>query len=124
MISGLIYTMASRTAFELDIIRDRGALYQFTPNDTVQNAYTLKLMNMSQHPLSYRIKIEGLKDLITDTPEIVALQSNEMREFPINIEMDPVNLTESKTTIEFIIIEQESQEEIAREESRFIAPIN
>jgi cytochrome c oxidase accessory protein FixG len=124
MISGFIYTMASRTAFELDIIRDRGALYQFTPNDTVQNAYTLKLMNMSQHPLSYRIKIEGLKDLITDTPEIVALQSNEMREFPINIEMDPVNLTESKTTIEFIIIEQESQAEIAREESRFIAPIN
>jgi cytochrome c oxidase accessory protein FixG len=124
MIVGLIYTMASRTAFELDIIRDRGALYQYTPNDTVQNAYTLKLMNMSQHPLSYRIKIEGLNNLITDTPEIVLLKSNEMREFPINIEMDPINLIESKTTIEFVVIEQDSQVEIAREESRFIAPVN
>lgn len=124
MIAAFIYTMAARTPFELDIIRDRGALYRYTPNDTVQNAYTLKLMNMSQHPMSYRIKIEGLNNFITDTPEIVVLKSNELRSFPISIEMDPANLTDSKTNIEFVIIEQESQEEIAREESRFIAPIN
>jgi hypothetical protein len=38
--------------------------------------------------------------------------------------MDPINLIESKTTIEFVVIEQDSQVEIAREESRFIAPVN
>lgn len=124
MITGLVYSMATRTAFELDIIRDRGALYQVTPNDTVQNTYTLKLMNMSQGELSYTLKIEGLKDVITDMPKTVKLQSNKMRSFPINVEMDPKNLTVSKTNIEFVVIENATKTEIAREESRFIAPIH
>lgn len=124
MIAGLIYAMVSRTAFELDIIRDRGALYQVTPNDTVQNTYTLKMMNMTQGELSYQVELLGLKDVITDMPNVVTLNSNEMRSFPINIEMDPSLLSNSKTTIEFVIHEQGSQEEVAREESRFIAPVN
>ena len=124
MISGLVYSMVSRTAFELDIIRDRGALYQVTANDTVQNTYTLKLMNMSQGELSYNIKIEGLENVITDMPATVTLQSNKMRSFPINIEMDPANLSVSKTNIEFVVTEAATGSEIAREESRFIAPLN
>lgn len=124
MITGLVYSMVSRTAFELDIIRDRGALYQVTPNDTVQNTYTIKLMNMSQGELRYNIKIEGLQDVITDMPTAVTLQSNKMRSFPINIEIDPKNLSKSKTNIEFVVTEAETNTEIAREESRFIAPIN
>ncbi len=124
MCVGLVYAIASRTAFKLDISRDRGALYQLTPNDTVQNTYTLDLMNMSQTPLTYQVKILGLEGLITDTPELIVLKSNEMRSFPINIEIDPENLTSSKTNIEFVVTEQESQKEVAREETRFIAPIN
>lgn len=124
MIAGLIYAMVSRTACELDVIRDRGALYQLTVNDTVQNTYTLKLMNMTQGELTYHIKIEGLEDVITDMPETVTLQSNRMRSFPINIEMDPENLKVSKTDIEFVITEAATGAEIVRTESRFIAPIN
>jgi cytochrome c oxidase accessory protein FixG len=124
MIAAFAATLASRTAFELDIIRDRGSLYQYTPNNTVRNAYTLNLINMSQHPVSYRIKIEGLNNPITDIPDIGVLKSNDLRTFPISIEMDPTNLTGSRTDIELVIFNQESQEEIAREESRFIAPIN
>lgn len=124
MIAGLVYSMVSRTAFELDIIRDRGMLYQVTPNDTVQNTYTIKLMNMSQGESRYHIKIEGLKNVITDMPATVTLQSNKMRSFPINIEIDPEDLDKSKTNIEFVVTEAETQTEIAREESRFIAPIH
>ena len=124
MIGGLVYAMVSRTACELDVIRDRGALYQLTANDTVQNTYTLKLMNMTQGELTYHIKIEGLENVITDMPETVTLQSNRMRSFPINIEMDPENLKVSKTDIEFVITEAATGAEIVRTESRFIAPIN
>jgi cytochrome c oxidase accessory protein FixG len=124
MCVGMVYSIASRTAFKLDISRDRGALYRLTPNDTVQNTYTLDLMNMSQTPQTYQVKILGLDGLITDTPELIVLKSNEMRSFPINIEIDPENLISSKTNIEFVVTEQESQKEVAREETRFIAPIN
>lgn len=124
MMVGLVYSMISRTAFELDIIRDRGALYQITPNDTVENAYTLQMMNMTQGDLEYRIKIEGLKAFITDTPETVVLHSNELRSYPVTIEVDPADLEVSKTNIEIVVYEEATQTEIAREESRFIAPIH
>ena len=81
-------------------------------------------MNMSQGELSYNIKIEGLENVITDMPATVTLQSNKMRSFPINIEMDPANLSVSKTNIEFVVTEAATGSEIAREESRFIAPLN
>lgn len=124
MISGLVYAMMSRTAFELDIIRDRGSLYQLTPNDTVANSYTLEMMNMSQHELEYRIKIEGLNNFTSDVPETVTLHSNELRAYPFTIEADPTDLETSKTNIEIIVYEEATQAEVAREESRFIAPLN
>lgn len=124
MISGLVYAMMSRTAFELDIIRDRGSLYQLTPNDTVANSYTLEMMNMSQHELEYRIKIEGLNIFTSDVPETVTLHSNELRAYPFTIEADPDDLETSKTNIEIIVYEEATQAEVAREESRFIAPLN
>lgn len=124
MITGFAYAMMSRTAFELDIIRDRGSLYQLTPNDTVTNSYTLEMMNMSQHELEYRIKIEGLNSFTSDVPETVTLHSNELRAYPFTIEADPVDLETSKTNIEIIVYEEATQAEVAREESRFIAPLN
>lgn len=124
MIGGLIYAMVSRTAFELDISRDRGALYQITPNDTVENSYTINMMNMTQGEKTYQVNIEGLEGFITDTPKEVTLHSNELRSYNVTIEMDPEKLIQSKTNIDFVIFENGSEEETAREESRFIAPIH
>ena len=124
MISGLVYAMASRTAVEVDVIRDRGSLYQMTPNDTVMNSYTLEMMNMSQHAQTYNIKVEGLPKFISDIPETVTLQSNELRAYPITIEVDPSVLTESKSNITFVIYNTATQTEVSSEESRFIAPIH
>ena len=124
MIAALVYAMVSRTAFELDIIRDRGSLYQLTPNDTVANSYTLEMMNMGQQEIEYRITIKGLTDFTSDVPETVTLHSNELRAYPFTIEVDPADLNVSKTDIEIIIYEEATQIEVAREESRFIAPIH
>jgi cytochrome c oxidase accessory protein FixG len=124
MIGGLVYAMVSRTAFELDIMRDRGALYQITPNDTIENSYTIKMMNMSQVEKEYRIKVEGLETFTTDIPDTVILHSNELNSYPVTIDVDPADLKVSKTNIEIVIYEEATQIEIAREESRFIAPIH
>jgi cytochrome c oxidase accessory protein FixG len=124
MVGGLVYAMVSRTAFELDIMRDRGSLYQITPNDTIENSYTLKMMNMSQVEKEYRIKVEGLETFTTDIPDTVILHSNELNSYPVTIDVDPADLKVSKTNIEIVIYEEATQIEIAREESRFIAPIH
>jgi len=124
MIGAFAYAMITRTPFELDIERDRSSLYQMTVNDTIQNAYTLKMMNMSQQPHTYELRVEGQEGLSMDVTNLYDLNVNEMKEISLNLELDPeaTKLTSSKMNIEFVIIDTATGEEIAREESRFIAP--
>lgn len=124
MLGGFVYAMLSRTAVEVDVIRDRNNIYQITPNDTVMNSYTLEMMNMSQQPQQYRIKIEGLETFTSDLPDTVTLHSNELRAFPMSIDVDPKNLKVSKSSIVFVIYNEATQKEVASEESTFIAPLN
>lgn len=124
MIAGFIYAMVTRTPFELDIERDRGSLYNVTPNDTVENAYILKMMNMSQTPDTYVLSFEGLDGATMDARSEYQLRVNELKEISLNLELDPAEnpLKTSKTYIEFVVIRKSDGEEVAREESRFIAP--
>lgn len=124
MITGFVYAMLSRTAVEIDVIRDRNSLYQPTPNDTFMNSYTLEMMNMSQEPQRYRLEIQGLETFSTDLPDTIVLNSNELRALPIYIDVDPKDLTVSKTKIMFVIYNDSTQEEVSSEESTFIAPLN
>ena len=124
MITAFTYAILTRTPFELDIERDRGSLYQMTVNDTIQNAYTLKMMNMSQQPQTFELRVEGQSGLTMDVTNMYALKVNEMKEISLNLEIDPevTKLASSKADIEFVVINTQTGEEVAREESRFIAP--
>ncbi|MDO6750094.1 FixG Ig-like domain-containing protein, partial [Gilvimarinus sp. 1_MG-2023] len=76
-----------------------------TPNDTVTNSYTLKMMNMSQQPRTYLLKVEGLPNATMDSPDTYNIRVNELREISVNLEIDPAiaKLPSSKTNIEFIV---------------------
>jgi cytochrome c oxidase accessory protein FixG len=124
MMGALTYNIATRTPFQLDIERDRGQLYQLTANDTVRNSYTLKMINMAQAPHTYVLKMEGLEHYKMDGLTEYTLRVNELKEVIIDLEIDPekAKLPSSKTDIEFVVYDKDTGEEIAREESRFIAP--
>lgn len=124
MMAGLAYSLISRTPFELDIIRDRGALYNVTPNDTVENSYTIKVMNMSQEKQHYRLAIEGMKIVESDMPSTITLDINKLISIPVTIEVDPASLENTKTSFEFVVVNKDGEVEVAREESRFLAPRN
>ena len=124
MVSLLAFSLVTRTAFELDVERDRGQLYRWTVNDTVQNSFTIKLMNMSQEDASYSLRVDGLPGYQSNIQESYLLKTNERLELSISIELNPekVALADSKTDIFFVVTDSISGEEILREESRFIAP--
>lgn len=124
MMGAFVYAIGTRTPFKLDIERDRGALYQMTANDTVTNAYTLKLINMSQSPKTYTLSLDGMEGMKMDAPTTQYLRVNELKEVLLTIEIDPeeVHMPASRVDIEFVITDADTGEEVAREESRFIAP--
>jgi len=58
-----IYSLATRTPLILDVIRDRNALYREVQGDTIENTYSLKVINLDAQPHAYRLEASGLDQL-------------------------------------------------------------
>lgn len=54
------WSLADRSLILVDVLRDRGALSRETTEGTVENAYTLKLMNLDALPRRFSIEVHGL----------------------------------------------------------------
>ena len=74
MMTALGIALFSRSAFELDVIRERGELYRATPDGQVLNEYSLKILNKTESVHRYRLTV------VSDLPIMVvgpgALQSS------------------------------------------------
>ena len=58
-----VLTVSFRSLVLVDVLRDRGALLRETADGRIENAYTLKLMNLDQLPHEYRLSVGGLPGL-------------------------------------------------------------
>jgi cytochrome c oxidase accessory protein FixG len=66
LIGGLVTSMVTRTPVILDVIRDRNSLYRELPDGMIENIYTLKLINQSNEPRSFRLSVAGIPGLVLD----------------------------------------------------------
>lgn len=103
MVSVLVLAVVNRVPLEVDIIRDRNALYRETNQGLIENVYTLKVLNKSQQQYTYRIKVEGLPsyEIIGDTQLTVA--AGAVATLPISVATDAYNLQDAVTDIRFTV---------------------
>ena len=66
---GLVTSMAMRTPVILDVIRDRNTLYRELPDNIIENIYTLKIINQSNDPRSFRVAVSGVEGIALDGVE-------------------------------------------------------
>jgi polyferredoxin len=117
------YTLATRKPILIDVIKDRGGLYQMTGMGQIENNYTLKIMNMSKNDETFHVTVEGLKGIHLSSPSDVFIKSGEIYSFPVSVDAPPESLKETNTTIEFEV-KAKSNPDIENEvESRFLGPV-
>ena len=114
------YAIVDREPLQLDVIRDRGALYTNTSDGKVQNTYSAKVMNMAQASHHFTIKVEGLEGAELTGKTEIRLKEGEVGTLPLNVKTIPWELKTSRTDIKFTITRDDGLE--ASEESRFIGP--
>jgi cytochrome c oxidase accessory protein FixG len=120
MIGAFAYSLMTRVPLQLDVIRDRGALYQLTGMGMIENAYTLKIMNMSDQDQTIKLSVSGLDGLkITGQTEVTVL-SGEVYTLPTTVELDPARMKEATYDIEFHIQSTSDSELYTHSESRFL----
>jgi cytochrome c oxidase accessory protein FixG len=59
MISAFSIALVSRTPFEVDVLRERGELYQLNAAGEVVNQYRLRVLNKSQRQQSFELAVES-----------------------------------------------------------------
>ncbi|MFT6910245.1 MAG: cytochrome c oxidase accessory protein FixG, partial [Oleiphilaceae bacterium] len=123
MIGAFSYTLITRIPLGLDVIRDRGALYQLTGMGQIENTYTLKIMNMSDEKQDFLLSVSGLEGLKISTTTDITVLSGEVFSLPTSVEVDPKYMTQSTYDIEFIIQSKDQPSLKAESESRFLGSI-
>lgn len=123
MIAAFSYNLITRVPLAIDVIKDRGALYQLTGMGLIENAYTIKIMNMSDETQSLVLTVSGLEGLNISTKTEVSVLSGEIYTLPTSVEIDPKNMKESTYDIEFTVQSKDDPELRAGSESRFLGSI-
>jgi len=119
----LVYSIATRIPLELDIIRDRNALYRETVDGLVENIYTLKLINMDTEDHSYNLRIDGLKDMTFIKPKAeIKIKSGEVINLAVRIQIDPINLNKTSSIVNFYLKSIDQPDLAVTEKARFIGP--
>lgn len=122
MVSVLVFILATRVPAELDVLRDRGSLFNYTGQGLIENSYTLKIANLSEIPQTYTLSVEGLESIhLASTPTIV-VNSREHASLPAVVEADPEYIKETNNTIRFIMTSEHDESLRIETESRFVGP--
>jgi polyferredoxin len=121
---GLGVSISQRVPLELDIIRDRNALYRETREGLVENIYTLKVINKDRETHQYSLQVSGLEGLqLINKMGNFSVASGEVLNVPVSLRTDPVNLSTTSHTIHFRVSALDREEITQTEPARFLGSL-
>jgi polyferredoxin len=68
-------SLAMRTPFKVDVVRDRATLARITENGGIENIYRLQVMNASEKDKTFQLSVNGMKDIRIETETDVKVAS-------------------------------------------------
>jgi cytochrome c oxidase accessory protein FixG len=113
------YWISSRIPLETSILRDRNELYRTNYLGTVENTYTLKVLNKTQKVLHYNIIVTGINDATLTLSKNLRIAAGDMREIPVTLSVDGDNVTQRATDITFTIQSVEQPDIILNKKTIF-----
>jgi len=113
MSAGLVYSLATRVPFKVDVIRDRGVMSRLVPGGKVENVYRLQITNASEKLETYRISVEGIKGLSIASDKEFTVNPAESRMVAVSLQIEDGSIKSGSHPIEFEIEAASSHEEIS-----------
>ena len=87
--SALLWNIASRHSFRVDVVRDRASLARLVEDGWIENVYRLQVMNATESPQRYRLEAEGLPGLMLSQARTVELGPAEARWVAVALRLPP-----------------------------------
>jgi len=120
---GFLVALFTRTPVELDIIRDRNALYRLSRPGYVENVYLLRVINKDELPHTYEIDVAGLPTIMLETdPAEITVPASEVATAAARVLIEDGAAASGGHDIEFSLRASDAPELATTETSRFISP--
>jgi cytochrome c oxidase accessory protein FixG len=123
MFGMLVFDLATRVPLGLDIIRDRGRLYRESWDGSVENTYTLRIMNMEQGSRRYAIRAEGEVPLQYSGDKEVEIAGGSQASIPISLRTAPGVHAAPNSDVHFTVESVGEPIHSITQVSRFLRPV-
>ena len=123
MVGLFTFTIVSRVPLRADVERDRNQLYSESADGFIENVYTLKILNMSQHTQVYNLSLSSPLPLTWRGKETIRVASGEVRAVPVRLRAEFYEMETPNITIQFIASNADVPGQESSVESRFIGPM-
>ena len=84
---GFVVSLALRSPFRVDVVRDRGALARLVDDGAIENVYRLQVMNATEAAQRYRVTLEGLDGAAITSKAEFDVGSAEARWWPVSVQV-------------------------------------
>lgn len=121
IVLAMLISLSLRTAFKVDVVRDRGVMARTVASGKIENVYRLQIMNATEEAQRYKVSVSGLTGLQIDSESVVAIESTQARWVVVRVQVAPGAADVGSHPIQFEI---ESLDQPGRitEKSVFLVP--
>jgi cytochrome c oxidase accessory protein FixG len=89
IVGALVASLALRTPFRVDVVRDRASLARLVDDGVIENVYRLQLMNASEAGQTFRLSVDGLPGAMIDGATEVRVGPTEARWVTVAVRLPP-----------------------------------
>jgi len=128
IVSVLATSIALRSPFKVDVVRDRSTLARQVEDGEVENVYRLQIMNATEMTQNYRVTADGLPGLRVIDAQAVTVAPTEARWLTVTLRVPPATAAKTPAGAHevYFHIEREAQgsepARLQREKSTFVLP--
>jgi cytochrome c oxidase accessory protein FixG len=124
LVVGFAVAVGRRTLLEVDVLRDRNSLYRVLGDSSVENVYTIRLINKDTQPRTLRLDIRGLPGAVLDSSQAeYRVGAGEIISAAIRIRMDASAVSGTRE-LQIIARSNDPNHKESVAQTRFIAPGN
>jgi cytochrome c oxidase accessory protein FixG len=86
IVLAMVVSLATRTPFKVNVVRDRGMLARIVSGGKIENVYQLQVMNATEATQHYKITVGGLPGLAVMSDDIVTVESTQARRLAVRVQ--------------------------------------
>ena len=122
LVAGFAFAVASRDLLELDVLRDRNALYRTLDDGRIENVYTIRIVNKDGDAHEMKLRVDGLPGAQIDTDAAsVRVGAGSVVSVPVRLRV-PAGAVSGSVNVEIIAEAIDGSGHTVESHARFLAP--